>query len=317
MRHFLKVLNLFGIAVLLTACASSGKFPITESQLGEYDFSKPELIELGKLVEVAYTIFRGDETVANPPFPDPFQAGFKPIRNLQGRDNPKDTTAEYYGHLSWKEDEPKTLVITIRGTSDGQEWLDDFKFAKVWYSENEDFGHVEKGFHEIFKTFTVSVPGESETQALSEYLAALEDVEEILVVGHSLGSSLATLVAFEANLLAHANKTELLTFASPLTGDQRFVNAFQTRIVDAVRVVNRPDLVPRVPPKLFGFRHIWHELEYDSHPNPYIKNSVGCYHSLLTYLHLLDSSICLEAKCGTDEYWAKYPQCPSDLTVSR
>ena len=207
------------------------------------------------------------------------------------------TTKEFYGHVAKMSAAPATLVISIRGTSDAQEWLDDAKFLMTDYSDNPDFGRVEEGFREIFASFTVSLPGEKGSTSLGNFLAGFGDIKRLIVVGHSLGSSLATLVAFDADVSNYAGHVQLLNFASPLTGDARFVKAFQHRIKDSVRLVNEPDLVPRVPPPLFGYRHIWHELKVDSHQQKSIERNVGCYHSLLTYLHMLDSNINVIEQC--------------------
>jgi len=128
----------------------------------------------------------------------------------------------------------------------------------------------------------------------------MQGVDKIIVVGHSLGSSLATLVAFDSIESGYAKSVQLLTYASPYTGDKTFVKAFESRILDSVRVVNKHDVVPKVPPPLFGYRHIWNKLEVNSYDNAGIKKSIACYHSLLTYLHMLDEAVPLSGKCSVE-----------------
>ena len=285
--------------VLLSGCAVTGKYEVNMQQAAQLGFNKSEMLELGQLVNVAYELFNGGKQPqnSNPDFPSDFVPGFTPVVNLQGQDS-SSRKKEFYGHLSWRNREPGTLVVSIRGTADTQEWLDDAKFEKVDFSDNKDFGCVELGFKEIFSSFTVSKPKSDVFMPLNQYLQTAGGVKKIIVVGHSLGSSLATLVAFNAVISGFTESVQLLTFASPFTGDAKFVKAFQARNKDSVRIVNRPDLVPRVPPKLFGYRHVWHQLEIDSYPNAGIKHSVVCYHSLLTYLHMLDSAIPLAPNCA-------------------
>lgn len=88
-----------------------------------------------------------------------------------------------------------------------------------------------------------------------------------------------------------------LTFASPLTGNATFFDAFQTNITNSIRIVNQPDLVPRMPFTEMGFMHIWHEVEISSFEHSEIVNGLICYHSLNTYLHVLDDTISLEKSC--------------------
>lgn len=287
--------------IMLSGCAITGKYEVDMQQADELGFSKKEMIELGQLVNIAYELFNGGKKPQNPnpEFPADFVPGYTPIRNLQGVDNIHRKTKEFYGHLSWLDADPGTLVISIRGTSDAQEWIDDAKFELVDYSDNKEYGCVELGFKEIFSSFTVSKPG-GEYSPLDEFLQSEAGIKKIIVVGHSLGSSLATLVAFDADVSGYAEQVQLLTFASPLTGNAKFVKAFQARIKDSVRIVNHPDIVPRVPPEIFGYRHVWHELEINSKDNPGIKHSILCYHSLLTYLHVLDEEIPLAGNCAKE-----------------
>lgn len=293
-------------ATSLSGCILAAKYPIDIEQAAGLGFSKSEMLQLGGLVNVAYVIFNKQledkKNNPNPPFPSPFFSGFTPIVNLQAVDNIHRSTKEFYGHLSWLGPaQDGTLVISIRGTSDVQEWIDDAKFELVKYNDNKEFGRVELGFKEIVSSFTVSTPNEEGFTLLDNFMNGYKGkVKRIFVVGHSLGSSLATLVAFDADVSGYADQVQLLTFASPLTGDAKFVKVFQSRIKDSIRVVNKPDIVPRVPPPLFGYRHIWRELEIDSYPDKRINHSIVCYHSLLTYLYVLNGGTSELAKgCAT------------------
>jgi hypothetical protein len=160
------------------------------------------------------------------------------------------------------------------------------------------YGRVEKGFKELFTSFTVSRPGDQNSISLSHYLTKVAEFERLIVAGHSLGASLTTLVAFDASVNGYAPTVDALTFASPLTGDQTFVNAFQSEINNSLRIVNKPDIVPRVPPKLFGFRHVWHELEINSDSRSSVKRDLVCYHNLQTYLYVLtNGKVPLKPEC--------------------
>jgi triacylglycerol lipase len=298
---------------ILSGCATKGKYEVDLIGAEKLGFSEARIVHLGRLVVIDYYLF-DTKKGENPPFPNSTTFHndkdllkiYTPIMNLQGRDRIDSPDREFYGHIWSIESEPGTLVISIRGTSDAQEWIDDVKFEMVKYSETRDLGHVERGFQEIFSTFTVSKPPSSSKgydakvsyNPMNEYLSNIKGINTIIVVGHSLGASLANLVAFDAVESNFAENIQLLTFASPLTGDAKFVEIFQSKITDSIRIVNQPDIVPRVPPKLFGYRHIWHQLEIDSYPNAGIKHSVACYHSLLTYLHMLDSAIPVAPNCA-------------------
>ncbi len=285
----------------LTGCA--GLRPSTPATLddGVPGYSIQQALALGALVAVTYDVFDNSEGNPNPPFPQDYPDRFEVIGNLQGQDIRGRSPREFYGHVARIEDDPSTLVVAIRGTSDRHEWIDDAKFFFTPYPPDPDAGKVEQGFDEIFRSFTVAEPGMAEPIGLSAYLVSKAPVSRLIVTGHSLGSSLATLVAFEAGRLGWAEQVENLTFASPRTGNGKFVRSFNAAVPRSYRLVNNPDVVPKVPPFLFGYRHVDGQLTLNSRGNPDIRNNLGCFHSLQTYLHLLDPSIALEPQCVVEE----------------
>ncbi len=290
---------LIAIVVSFTAaCHFEGTNPITIDALDSVDFTKKEVINLGRLVAVAYKQFDGASDVYNPPFPSEFVGGYTPFANLVARDNRREKRDEFYGHLSWQKGQTRTLVISIRGTSDVHEWVADAKFFKTSYNNNRAYGNVELGFKEVFSSFKVATPDTINTLFIDDYLVSLGKLKRVIVVGHSLGSSLATLLAFDIATSGYAETVKLLTYASPLTGDKSFVNSFNSNILNSARILNRPDIVTRVPPESLEFRHVEHELEINSHNYDHIKRSVLCYHSIQTYLNIVsEGEIALDPKC--------------------
>jgi hypothetical protein len=302
-RHIIAVFFVVIFSALLSSCDRAGKYQIDLDETANFGFTKSEIVYLGRLVLIDYALFEGAKSNANPKFPIASRFPrdvdllklFTPIANLQGVDRTGSRAKEFYGHIWRSSDSSKTLVISIRGTSDAQEGIDDVKFELVPFSDNPTQGRVELGFKEIFSSFTLAMPDSNSVVSLNDYLESLHDIETLIVVGHSLGSSLATLVAYSATQSVASVKS--LTFASPLTGDPTFAEAFRGNIVNGIRIVNQPDIVPRLPLPEMGYQHVWHEVEISSFERADITNNVACYHSLNTYLHLLDSAVELEQRC--------------------
>lgn len=269
----------------LSGCAITGRHVIAFDDIQQVGFTAREVIELGLMVNTAYTLFHADPKSVSPAAPT-FQ-GYLPVANLLGRDDPSSTRTEFYGHISRSISDPQVMVISIRGTSDAAEWLDDIKFEHEPFSDDPRYGHIERGFSQIFDSLSVSPFSQIAPVPLADYLSSQADIKQFVFVGHSLGSSIATLAAMDRSVHQPAVGIKLLTFASPRTGDNTFTNAFYDRIKQSLRIVNQPDIVPRVPPRLFSFRHVWHEAKVNSKQSNVIKHSVACYHSLLTYLHVL------------------------------
>lgn len=78
----------------------------------------------------------------------------------------------------------------------------------------------------------------------------------VWLAGHSLGAAIATIAT--AFILEEDRPVYgCYTFGSPRCGDEEFANAFNSKIQGrCYRMVNNNDVVTRVPPRSFGYRHI-------------------------------------------------------------
>jgi hypothetical protein len=299
--------TLISMSVALSACSEAPKHEINWAQVPVHGFQHKEVVELGQLILMAYVLFEATPRHPNPELPsteyfpayEALLSNYTPIFNIQAQDNPDNKQKVLYGHIWLDQESSERLIISLRGTDDSQEWVQDFKFEKVDYLPENCC--VELGFSEIQKSLSVTSPDHTTDVALIDYLASQKQINEITIVGHSLGSSIATLLAFHTQSRLNKADVKLLTFASPLTGDQNFVNSLQANIKSSIRIVNTPDLVPRTPLRKFGYRHIWHELAINSNSRKHIVDSVSCNHSLNTYLHILNSNVPIELSCIAKE----------------
>jgi len=97
---------------------------------------------------------------------------------------------------------------------------------------------------------------------------------KILLTGHSLGGALATLAALELTSRYHGEyEVQLINVASPLVGDRRFVELFNSHLPNALRVVFDRDPVPDVPDFLWMYYHVGHEVFIDGHGNALVDRS--------------------------------------------
>jgi hypothetical protein len=90
-------------------------------------------------------------------------------------------------------------------------------------------------------------------------------------------------------------KTPLIcTFASPRVGDPTFAKTFNQLRLTSWRIENELDVVPKLP--FLGFQHIDTLHLYNSGWS--VTWSLACWHSLATYLHLLDPKQPLDPGCS-------------------
>lgn len=305
--------------------------PDMQSKLSPADAA--QAVFYGQFVKAAYTMY--ESSPANPtPTPAVLPAGYNFSAWVQMRDFIfEEGNWTFYGFLAQKASSPNEFILAIRGTQDLTEWWDDLtSMIPVSWS---GFGAVGYGFQRIYQTMRIIdyvppptigaglAPRSLEAfgtfanqvaaaarhhmvlgarlQAAPAPLAPLS----IKVIGHSLGGALATLYVADNATGSKVGIPQICTFASPRVGDLVFRNAFDNLGIPSWRIVNELDLVPKLP--YLGFWHVAVEYLYNSGWSVYWSPS--CWHSLWTYLYLLDSSQPLLPDC----VWSSAPAATTSL----
>jgi hypothetical protein len=278
----------------------------------------------GRFVNAAYTMYDNHKDNPTPPtvgLPDKYRF----VAWVQMRDfifEEGDWT--FYGMLAHN---PGTddYVLAIRGTSNPTEWWDDLTSMVPW-AWDAFGGDVGYGFFRIYQTLRMIAPlqgqaltettpagqGESleaagsfadqvaeavrrhaaETQPAAAQATAVTQ-KSVTVVAHSLGSALATLYVADNSLTRKVKTPLLCTLASPRVGDYTFATTFNNLNIPSWRIVNELDVVPKLP--IFPFWHIDTEHVYNSGSSTVW--SLECWHSIDTYLNLLDPKQPLLKSC--------------------
>jgi hypothetical protein len=291
-------------------------------------FNSFQVFLYGQLVSIAYNMYNSDPNNPRPTPPSPFQQPYKFIAWVIMQDSIFGNGYwTFYGLLAQNTSKASEYVLAIRGTSDWLEWIEDFEsMALVPFSPFG--GSVGEGFNDVYQTMqviyrgtpstpTAAAPAQSLKSAgtfAQQVAAAIRLNEEAerssapapqvpstpatVVVGHSLGSALATLYVADNASLQSGQKVAtpaLYTLASPRVGDSVFANKFDGLGITSWRVVYDMDLVPMLPPAFLGFQHV--QTEYLYPYNSGIWPSPECDHSHITYLHLLNPKSPLEPGC--------------------
>ena len=142
------------------------------------------------------------------------------------------------------------IYVVLRGSSSVLNWVSDFEVRLVPYTTylTDCNCSVHNGFYKSalgVRDQTI----DAVSALLSEY-----PTYNVIMTGHSYGSSCALLLAME---LARADiDSAVYSYGQPRVGDARFA-AFMPQIIgEYYRVVHDRDIVPHVPPMLgFGYLH--------------------------------------------------------------
>ena len=197
-----------------------------------------------------------------------------------------------YGYVATRKDE---LVVVIRGTDGAQEWEDDLVFLMQRHSDPAVPGYVDQGFFSIYATMKFH-PVEKPSTAISvvEGLLSVVGTNRVRVLGHSLGAAIATYLALDLNLAGCPASACL--FASPRTGNQDFVDFFESKVSNYDLFNYERDVVPKVPVydilHLSSYRDL-HQAKTISASGSAatISDNPMCNHHLICYTALLDTAV--------------------------
>jgi hypothetical protein len=197
----------------------------------------------------------------------------------------------FYGFVLESKTFAGTFAVVVRGTDGAVEWYMDGLAAERPYPGG---GIVETGFWLIYSSMTLRGLDGSEGPLMAG-LQRLIGRGRAIVIGHSLGASIATLLAVDLSRYLLDGRTALRAIASPHPGDAIFAQLVASRIADARSVAYARDLVPMVPPSIPFL------MRYTALPNrvvlpasDQICDKLLCNHHAVTYGILQDPAALAE-----------------------
>jgi triacylglycerol lipase len=134
-------------------------------------------------------------------------------------------------------------IIIFRGTQRTTEWIGDILLFQRDYKGFAN-SKIHSGFADIYKKLA---------QQTREIASKLNPSLPCYISGHSLGSALATLAAFDlaVNVPQLKRQIRLYTYAGPRIGNPNFAQLHSQMVPNSYRISNLADLVPLSPPTVF------------------------------------------------------------------
>lgn len=209
--------------------------------------------------------------------------------------------------IAFEKSESDTAYLVFRGSQTGPNWGLDGQFAQVPNPlVKQDGGTVMRGFAKYFQGLGIdaegtrpgqgklNVPGKTLYQNLAE-LSKSSGVNHLIVTGHSLGSTAATLSCALASQQGWFETVVCSVSASPRVGDSDFQTWYDglksdrngpTMLRDrSWRLENLSDVVPYNPGKAVGIK-VFFDEKYDNHlkirHNPCCTYSYAINHPQMT-----------------------------------
>ena len=120
-------------------------------------------------------------------------------------------TRFYYGFLAYSNTDNTKYVAVIRGTANASEWIEDVEFVPELAPANMA-GTVENGFFSIYASMLYSPIGSAAGQPIVAGIASAVGSNQLTVLGHSLGSSLATYLTLDLTVSVNSKIPCLLAY---------------------------------------------------------------------------------------------------------
>jgi hypothetical protein len=183
-------------------------------------------------------------------------------------------------------------VVAVRGTDGAEEWGDDLDFYMIDYSTPGGGALVDRGFFNIYASMWFHPT--NNLAAGGPAIAGIKNAlagKSVMVLGHSLGAAIATYVTLDLN--RNGCPASACLFASPKTGNRKFVDFFEATVSNYDVFNYERDLVPMVP-----VADILHLSKYETlrqaksipaaGAGATVCDNPACNHHLICYTALLD-----------------------------
>jgi len=157
-----------------------------------------------------------------------------------------------FGNVKWIENKKtdtqcavcskgKYVYIVFRGSSTGADWQTNFDIELVPCK----FGQVHSGFRDDVRSVYFAIVNELPRHIIKG--------RKLIITGHSQGAGDAICMAIEM-LIDRREVEAVVTFGGPRVTDPDAA-AYLDRINIVHRFVNNNDLVTRIAPRVFGYKH--------------------------------------------------------------
>lgn len=309
------------------ACYDAFDFDPYSKYCGSCKLRSQEFFPSLDLPHIGYTVTRYLYATANVNVPDFFKRSRWPDKYWSEH-------ANWMGYVAVSNDETtkrlgrRDIVIAWRGTVTHVEWVANLQnFLKPIYEDipcPDNDVRVEAGFLDMYTDKQIKdgyCKYSAREQVLGELKRLLEKYsnEEVSVTltGHSLGSAMATLSAFDIaetglNIRENGEKihVSVFSFSGPRVGNVKFKGRLERHLgIKVLRVRNKHDLVPKSPGFFINetspawllkiaedfdmpwcYTHVGVDLELDHKISPFLNpdGDAACAHNLEAHLHVLD-----------------------------
>ncbi|WP_353270843.1 lipase family protein [Wolbachia endosymbiont (group A) of Hedychridium roseum] len=176
----------------------------------------------------------------------------------------------------------KEVTIAYRGTCNSYDFKRDVEIPLIrQYELLPKGGKIHLGFYSVFENSWESLYGILKGYANDQGLE-IRDLK-INLTGHSMGGAVANIAALCLSVTEDAKDLHIATFGAP-----RVFNRNAAKVCNelfgrkTIRVVDRSDSIPSLPPNFMGYKHVGKQLKIGRHSVPALHDhKLEVYHDLI------------------------------------
>lgn len=148
------------------------------------------------------------------------------------------------------------LWIFLQWSDEKEDWIKNFDFPHKAYKNGNDVWFCHRGFLNSWKLVRDEIEKRVEEE-LGKTGEGVLPIKEIICVGYSHGAALTVLCKEDMEYL-FGNRVQIsgYAYACPRVIWGRIPKNVSERIQDIVVINNFGDIVPHLPPLIFGFRNV-------------------------------------------------------------
>ena len=180
---------------------------------------------------------------------------------------------EVFGYVGY-DAKLASIIVSYRGTdpSNIKNWAENLDAIQTHPFKDMPAVAVHDGFYKAYAALKDGV-----MVSIQTLLGVHGPKTGVWLTGHSLGASMATIMALELESRYGINVNGVIHFGSPRTGNYPFHYAVTQHVRNVWRVTHADDLVPHVPLEDMGYYHAQSEIFYPS--SSFDGKYVVCNHS--------------------------------------
>lgn len=158
------------------------------------------------------------------------------------------------------------IFAAFRGSTNTMNWINNMKVQQISPWNNSVM--VDKGFYQDYEYI------KSQLYESLYTLSKMYNTSDVVLTGHSMGSVLTMLSAYEIIKFHDFTVKYLITFGSPRLGNMEFVNEMNGFIlkldIKSYRITHENDMVPHLPQNFMDYYHVTNEIWYNEPNTKYI-----------------------------------------------